>query len=78
MYLEGTKIPKNEAEAFRWYLAAAAQGDSKGMFNVGASYVHGLGVEPDKNEAIKWLFQISLPGDHGRCLPDVLRPSANW
>jgi TPR repeat protein len=61
MYLEGTKIPKNEAEAFRWYMAAAAQGDSKGMFNVGASYVNGLGVEPDKNEAIRWLSRLAYP-----------------
>ena len=61
MYLEGTKIPKNEAEAFRWYLAAASQGDSQGMFNVGASYVHGRGIEPDKNEAIKWLSRLAYP-----------------
>ena len=61
MYLEGTKIPKNEAEAFRWYLAAASQGYAEGMYEVGRSYVEGRGVEPDKNEAIKWLSRIAYP-----------------
>ena len=61
MYLEGTKIPKNEAEAFRWYLAAASQGYAEGMYEVGRSYVVGRGVELDKNEAIKWLSRIAYP-----------------
>ena len=61
MYLEGTEIPKNEAEAFRWYLAAASQGYDVGMYQVGRSYVEGRGVEPDKNEAIKWLSRVAYP-----------------
>jgi TPR repeat protein len=61
MYLEGTKIPKNEAEAFRWYLAAASQGDCQGMYNVGVSYFQGLGVERNTNEAIKWLSRLAYP-----------------
>jgi hypothetical protein len=61
MYLEGTKIPKNEAEAFRWYLAAALQGHTDGMLSVAASYVNGLGVEPDNNEAIRWLSRLAYP-----------------
>jgi hypothetical protein len=61
MYLEGTKIPKNEAEAFHWYLAAASQGDSEGMYQVGTSYLEGLGVERDKNEAIRWFSRLAYP-----------------
>ena len=61
MYLEGTKVPKNEAEAFRWYLAAASQGDSEGIYNVGKSYLEGVGVERDKNEAVKWLSRLAYP-----------------
>ncbi|MGD0259555.1 MAG: J domain-containing protein [Verrucomicrobiota bacterium] len=61
MYSEGTKVPKNEAEAFRWYLAAASQGDCQGMWMVGVSYLRGLGVERDKNEATKWLSRLAYP-----------------
>ena len=50
LYREGMEIPKNYAEAFRWYLAAASQGDSEGMYFVAKGYLEGLGVEQWTNE----------------------------
>jgi hypothetical protein len=61
MYRAGTEIPKNETEAFRWYLLAASQGNSEAMYQVGMGYLLGLGVEPDKNEALKWLSRLAYP-----------------
>ena len=45
----GTEIPRDEAEAFRWLLAAASQGDSEGIYFVGKGYLEGLGVEQRGN-----------------------------
>jgi hypothetical protein len=48
-YIVGTEIPQNKAEAFRWLLAAASQGDSEGMYFVAKGYLEGLGVEQRGN-----------------------------
>jgi hypothetical protein len=61
MYREGAKIPKNDVLAFHWALKAALQGESDSMFHVGLAYFQGLGVEPNKNEAIKWLSRLAYP-----------------
>jgi hypothetical protein len=60
-YNEGTEIPKNEAEAFRWYLAAAEQGKSDAMYPVANAYFCGLGVEQSKKEALKWASRLAYP-----------------
>ena len=61
MYQEGTKIPKNDVEAFRWFFAAAQQEDVSAMYEVGNSYARGIGVTQDKSEAIKWLYKLAYP-----------------
>jgi hypothetical protein len=61
MYLGGTRVLKNEAEALHWYLPAASQGDSEGIYQVGKCYLQCLGVQRDKNEAIKWLTRLAYP-----------------
>jgi TPR repeat protein len=61
MYREGTKIPRNDIEAFRWFLAAATRGETKAMYEVALSYFQSLGVAQDKNEAVKWLSRLAYP-----------------
>ena len=61
MYFDGHEVPKSESEAFRWFLAAALQGESEGMYWVGLCYLRGLGIEHNKFEAIKWLHRLAEP-----------------
>jgi TPR repeat protein len=61
MYREGTKFPRNDVEALRWFLAAASQGETRAMYQVALSYFQGLGVAHDKSEAIKWLSRLAYP-----------------
>src|SRR5467141_541296 len=61
MYREGTEIPRNDVEAFRWFLASASQGETTAMYQVALSYFEGLGVAQDKSEAVKWLSRLAYP-----------------
>lgn len=36
------------------YKPLADQGNSEAQYNIGYAYFHGIGVQPDKNQAIKW------------------------
>ena len=47
-----------EAEAVRWFRAAAEQGHSDGAFNLGACYANGAGVNRNVTEAAHWLGKI--------------------
>ena len=48
-------VPRDEAEALRWYRLAAEQGDAKAQFNVGARYSLGRGVIQDFVTGYMWL-----------------------
>lgn len=53
-YRNGEGVPKNDAEAVKWYRLAAAQGHAKAQYNLGAMYDFGQGVAQNKTEAAKW------------------------
>lgn len=48
--------------AASWYLERALGGDAKSSFHLGKLYQYGWGVEPDRNEAIKWYQRASSLG----------------
>lgn len=50
----GTLFSKDEREAARWFLKAAAQGFVVAQFNLGLIHEKGLGVERNHAEAMKW------------------------
>jgi uncharacterized protein len=54
LYLEGTGVAKNEAEALSWYRKAADQGDPVAQCNLGSMYAEGIGVPKDAIEAANW------------------------
>ncbi len=54
MYLNGDGIPKNEAEAAKWYRKAAEHGDATAQHILGIMYEDGIGVSKDDKMAIKW------------------------
>jgi TPR repeat protein len=47
-------VPKDPAEAVKWYRKAAEQGDAHGQNLLAGCYVDGIGVSKDPAEAVKW------------------------
>lgn len=78
MYREGTKIPKNDAQAFRWSLKAALQGEPDSMFHAAMGYFHGLGFEQDKCEAITWLSRLAYPENSEAKFTHDMRNAQMW
>jgi TPR repeat protein len=60
-YAKGA-LPKDNAEAVRWYRKAAEQGQLEAATNLGWILKDGDGVEPDPAEAARWL---ALAGQSG-------------
>ena len=50
-YHLGLGVPRDEEEAIRWFRAAAIQGDSAAMNNLGVMHYHGEGVPAPDHEA---------------------------
>jgi TPR repeat protein len=47
-------VPKDDAEAVKWYRKAAEQGDRRGQSMLGVMYTNARGVSRDYDEAMKW------------------------
>jgi hypothetical protein len=62
MYDDGEGVPKDIAEAVRWFRLAADQGDVYAQYNLGVKYVKGEGVPQDSAEAVRW---FRLAADQG-------------
>ena len=54
LYIHGSGVAVDYAEALHWTRRAAEQGDVTGQFNMGTIYAGGLGVERDYTVAAKW------------------------
>ena len=55
MYSEGQGVPKDKAEAAKWYRKAADQGYAPGQGELGRVYYLGWGVPQDYVQAYLWL-----------------------
>lgn len=53
-YYNGYGVPKNDAEAVKWYRKAADQGYASAQSNLGVMYAKGEGVAENDAEAVKW------------------------
>lgn len=63
-YDRGTDgVTVNQAESFKWYLAAATHGSEYGECSVGICYLAGSGVAADRAEGIKWLQKSAAHGN---------------
>ena len=62
-YAKGVGVEKDEAEAVKWFRAAAEQGFMKGKALLGLAYFEGTGVEKDEAEGVKWLRAAAEQGD---------------
>lgn len=56
MYWSGDGLPRNHAEAAKWYLRAARQGYARAQNDMGFMYGFGEGIPPrDDVQAYKWI-----------------------
>ena len=62
LYANGYGVPKDEAEAVKWYRKAADQGYAKAKYNLGVMYANGRGVPKDEAEALKWYRKAADQG----------------
>ena len=74
-YEEGRGVPKDEAEAVRWFRLAAEQGDPTAQFQLGVMYTVGRGVlRRNLIVAHMWLNIASANGsDAARKARDIVR-----
>ena len=54
MYSKGEGVPKDSAEAVKWYRLAAEQGEPIAEFALGVMYANGRGLPKNETEAVKW------------------------
>ena len=85
MYYEGKGVPKNSAEAVKWFRLAANQGDMYAQFFLGLAYANGEGVPKNNAEAVKWSrlaanqgyadaqFNLGFSYDIGKGVPHRIR-----
>ena len=63
-YLTGDdEIPANAKEAFKWFKAAAEQGNPIAQFKLGICYYNGKGVKQDYKEAFRLFKAAAEQGD---------------
>ena len=63
MYSRGQGIPRDDAEAIRWYRLAAEEGNPEAKYSLGVMYSKGQGTPQDYTEAIFWFKQLADEGD---------------
>lgn len=63
LYARGIGVPRDKAEAVKWYRKAADQGYANAQWNLAFMYVRGDGVEQDYAQAIAWFRKAADQGD---------------
>ena len=61
-YSNGRSLPRDYAEAFKWYRLAAEQGLAAAQFNLGVMYANSRGVPQDHAEAARWYRLAAAQG----------------
>ncbi len=62
LYEHGKKVPRNYAQAARWYYQAAVQGNGAALFRLGHLFEFGNGVEQSARQAARWYRRAA---EHG-------------
>ena len=61
-YAMGDGVPRDPAQAVRWYREAAQRGLAPAQYQLGLRYANGDGVERDFVEAVKWYQRAAEQG----------------
>ena len=64
-YRDGTGVPKDEAEAVKWFCKAIALGYADAMCRLGSCYYRGKGVPLDYTKAVTWFRKAADLGNAG-------------
>src|SRR5438034_748246 len=62
MYQNGDGVPKDSAQAVRWYRKGAQQGLADAQYNLGVTYYTGNGVPKDSAQAVQWYRRAAEQG----------------
>ena len=62
MYLCGTGVGQDYAEALRWFQKSALQGNAGGQYMLGDMYSRGEVLERDDGEAVSWYRKAAEQG----------------
>jgi len=62
MYYEGNKVPRDFAEAVKWYREAGERGHAEAQYKLGAMYFQGQNVTQNLIEAYAWLLLATAQG----------------
>jgi TPR repeat protein len=62
-YLNGHDVELDYNEVFRWLSAAAAQGASRAVLNLGYMHAQGLGIPRNLSEAVRLFTAVATPSD---------------
>jgi len=62
MYYKGQGVPKNNAEAVKWFRLYGKQGGPKYQYILGVLYASGRDVPQDYNEAVRWYRIAAIRG----------------
>ncbi len=62
LYESGEGVPRDYAEAVKWYLLAAEQGKADAQYYLGNMYRDGNGVPQDETEAVVWYTKAAEQG----------------
>ena len=63
MYAKGEGVPRDDAEAVKWFRKAAKQGHARAQYNLGLMYADDEGVPQDDAEAYAW-FAVAAANGH--------------
>jgi serine/threonine protein kinase/TPR repeat protein len=76
LYRAGRGVPRDPAEAARWYRMAAEQGSDAGQYELGVMHENGLGVVRNPREAVAWYRRAAVQG-HARAQNQLGRAYEN-
>jgi TPR repeat protein len=63
LYSGGLGVPRDDAEAMKWFRKAADQGLAQAQLDLGNIYAQGIVIAQDYTQAVKWLLLAAEQGN---------------
>src|SRR5439155_23086971 len=62
LYATGIGVARDDAEATKWFMKAAENGNAAAQYNMGVRYAYGRGIPKDNKEAAFWFRKSGEQG----------------